>query len=234
MVVTITEGGIYTLYGVFGLFGLTLVFLIWALWKTPLLTFAKAVLSGNPLFIMLSNTGFYNLKIGKKPKFQASYIKKIGPVFLSPNSGLIERGSKIQTFFIFGEMGATIPPEYPAILETAREKGLKVRNFDDYKDIAENEELPINIPLYKTFKVNGLKDMFPYDMSSAFLDSIIESEKQAGNIFNDNLIKWAFAGGFFLVCAAIAVYVIFNMTQQAPTETIIRTVELVNNSRVVV
>lgn len=232
--IILTQGAFITAAIFFGFLVLCFGFLVFIMIKTPVMTFFNAMFTGNPLFIMITNSKFFYFKVGRKPKFQTSYIKGTGPIFLTPESSLIEKTTKASTFLVYGETGATIPPEYPAVLQEIKQKGAIIKNYGDYESFFTNNiDLNLNIPYYKTFKGNDLKYMFPVDLNSSFLDAIIEYEKRAASKFSDNMIKWLFAGGFFLVAAAISLYVIINMVNPAAPEVIIQVMETVNGTLVI-
>jgi hypothetical protein len=77
---------------------------------------------------------------------------------------------------------ATLLPEYPAIIQELREKGVVINNVEDIDKYIRKikagvtEDLPITVQSYKTYKFHDLENMFPNNLDPTFVDATVQSE----------------------------------------------------------
>lgn len=169
---------IYIMYGVIAFLLITIIFI---LWKTPALTFLKASLTKRPLIYVMGkdHMGYFR---SFKPASGTAYIKGMGLFNLTENSHTLENGSKIPLYFAFRDLAATLLPEYPAIIQEIREKGLLVNNLEDIDSYLKKiragtvKNPEIQIKPFKTYKFHDLANMFPYNIDPSFIDSTVQCE----------------------------------------------------------
>jgi hypothetical protein len=189
------------------------ILLILIMWKTPAFTFLKASLTKmNVLYVIgKDRLGFFK---AFKAKNGAAILGKDGIFALTDNSSTLESGSKIPIYFAFRDLAATLFPEYPAIIQELREKGLVINNIEDVngyiKKIKQGlvQDLPVTIHAYKTYKFHELENMFPNNLDPSFIDATVQCEISRGL----KLMKMtpALVGGgiMILMVAAVAIFII--------------------------
>lgn len=166
------------LFGVVAIETLCLVFIIW---KTPALTFLKASMAKLPVMFIIGKDG-----LGKftafKPENGAAKVGKDGLYNLTEGSQVLELGSKIPMYFAFRDMAATLDPQYPAIIQEIREKGLAITNIEDIKRYQKMiragvaSDFPIDVRSYKTYNFSDLENMFPNNLDPTFIDATVQCE----------------------------------------------------------
>lgn len=172
---------------------------------TPAKPFLKAWITRTPVFRAAYRTGFAEFLNGRIDANGMAKAKGIGPVQLTENSQYIEKNSKCAVYEMFAEYGATIPKEYAAILQELRERGIKIRNYDDYrtvielatdskavakyleglkgedlknaqKKVAELQDLKVELKKFKSYAMHDMAFMFPNNISPLYTDAIITTE----------------------------------------------------------
>jgi len=159
--------------------------LIFIFWKTPALTFLKASLLKKPLMYIIGKD-----RMGKfctfKSESGAAKVGKDGLFHLTENSHTLEAGSKTPIYFAFRDLAATLLPEYPAIIQEIREKGIVINNIEDVQFYIEKikknvtTDLPIDVKAYKTYKFHDLENMFPNNLDPTFIDATVQCEVSKG------------------------------------------------------
>lgn len=168
---------------------------------TPAVVFFKAWMSKSVVAWVKFRTGLGEFRIAKSEDPGSVDVKDLGFVQLVEGSQVLERNSKVPVYDVFAEYGASIPKEYPAIIQELREEGFVVNSFRDYahlvklagndvyasqhlaeikdevlrKETEERikvlKEMEITIKPYKTYKVHELAFMFPNNMTPGYVDA---------------------------------------------------------------
>jgi hypothetical protein len=169
---------IYILYGIVSV-QLVLIFFIF--WKTPAMTFLKAALLKMPIIYMMGSDhlGFFKTF---RPRNGAAHVKGFGLFHITENSHTLEAGSKIPLYFGFRDVAATLFPEYPAIIQEIRGRGIVINNIEDInryilaikQGLIEN--YPIRVKPFTTYKFADLENMFPNNLDPTFIDATVQCE----------------------------------------------------------
>ena len=189
------------------------IILVLILWKTPAFTFLKAsVLKKNVMYV-IGKDRLSHFKTFKAENGSAK-LGKEGIYNLTENSHTLEDGSKIPIYFAFRDLAATLLPEYPAIIQELREKGIVINNIEDVnnyiKDIKKGikDDLPVQVHAYKTYKFHDLENMFPNNLDPTFIDATVQCEISKGL----KLMKMtpALIGGgiMIIMVSAVAIFII--------------------------
>jgi hypothetical protein len=155
--------------------------LIFILWKTPAWTFLMASISKKPLLYIIGKDRMGKFKAFKSEN-GAGKLGKDGLFHLTENSHTLETGSKTPIYFAFRDLAATLLPEYPAIIQELREKGVIINNIEDIQNYQKMirkgmmEDLPISVEAYKTYKFHDLENMFPNNLDPTFIDATVQCE----------------------------------------------------------
>lgn len=168
---------------------------------TPAKIFLKAWFSKSAICWVKFRTGMGEFRIAKQEDPGSVTVKDLGFVQMVEGSQVIERNSKVPVYDVFAEYGASIPKEYPAIIQELREEGFVINTFADYahlvklsadqeyasehlekitdaeeKKIAQERiqhlrDMDILIKPYKAYKVHELAFMFPNNISPVYVDA---------------------------------------------------------------
>jgi hypothetical protein len=187
--------------------------LIFILWKTPAMTFLSASLFKKSLLYIIGKDSMAHFKTFK-PENGAAKLGREGLFHLTENSHTLDRSSKIPIYFAFRDLAATLLPEYPAIIQELREKGVIINNIEDIERHIKlikhgmETDIPIQISQYKSYKFHDLENMFPNNLDPTFIDATVQSElakalKMAK--FGQNIL---FSVVILLVVGAVAVLII--------------------------
>lgn len=199
--------------GLMAVIAIESLLIVFMVWKTPVLTFLKAAIVKKPLMYIIGKDRMGTFKQFES-KSGAARIKNEGLFHLTENSHTLESGSKVPIYFAFRDIAATLLPEYPAIIQELREKGLVINNIEDIeryivkiKD-GMQEDLPVKVNAFKTYKFHDLENMFPFNLDPTFIDATVQSEITKGL----KLMKMAPAimGGIIslILVSAVAVIII--------------------------
>jgi len=198
------------LFGVVAIETLVIVFIVW---KTPAMVFLKASMTKSPLMYIIGKDRMGYFKSFKSVNGSAK-LGKDGLYNLTENSHTLEAGSKTPLYFSFRDLGATLLPEYPAIVQELREQGIVINNVEDINKYIKQiklgitDDLPINVQPYKTYKFHDLENMFPNNLDPTFIDATVQSEVSR----NLKMMKNApmMMGGLFILIfvGALAIYII--------------------------
>jgi hypothetical protein len=176
---------ILTIFGIMmALIAIESLILIFVLWKTPAMTFLSAVMFKKPLMYIIGKDHMGRFKTFKDSSGSAK-IGKDGIFNITENSHTLEAGSKIPIYFAFRDLAATLLPEYPAIVQEIREKGYKISNVEDIKDLIIKSKQgmqlsPVTVKAYKTYSFHDLENMFPNNLDPTFIDSTVQCEISKG------------------------------------------------------
>ena len=181
--------------------------------KTPAITFLKAAMTKLPLMYIIGKDGLGHFRTFKSVGNTAK-VGKDGLYNLTENSHTLEMSSKLPLFIAFRDLAATMVPEYPAIIQELREQGVVINNVEDINLYIHkikqgvNEDLPINVKSYKTYKFHDLENMFPNNLDPTFIDATVQSEvaKHLKMVKNGPMML----GGvvILMIVAALAVYIL--------------------------
>jgi hypothetical protein len=193
--------------------GIESLLLVLIMWKTPAFTFLMAsLLKKNVMYVI----GKDRLSFFKTFKAEngAAKLGKEGIYNLTENSHTLEAGSKIPIYFAFRDLAATLLPEYPAIIQEIREKGIIINNIEDVHDYIAGikkgmkENLPIQVHAYKTYKFHDLENMFPNNIDPTFIDSTVQCEISKG-LKMMKMTPMLLGGGIMIIMVgAVAVFII--------------------------
>lgn len=159
--------------------------LVFILWKTPALTFLKASMLKMKLMYIIGKDRLGVFKTFKSEQ-GVGRLGKDGLYHLTENSHTLEMGSKVPLYFAFRDLAATLLPDYPAIIQEIREKGIIINNIEDVNDYMEDikkgviNDLPISVKSFKTYKFHDLENMFPNNLDPTFIDSTVQCEISKG------------------------------------------------------
>jgi len=230
-------------YGTFGLligFGLLLVVLIMFIMWTPALTFLKAKLNREKLFIQLDGTNAATFKRATSKESGLVNIKGIGNVQLEENSHMFEKKSGLFMFLWRKEIATTIPIEFLEILKSLKKRGVKIRNEKEYKlaiaemdtellqTLLENENLEEKerkaieellkraekeklVVNKKTIPIPDLKNMFPYTINPLLFETQKEAEVQKHNALTGRMeFKHVMMFAIIIIVAVLAFVIVFK------------------------
>lgn len=205
------------LFGIlFGVICLETLLLVFVLWKTPAFTFLMAAVLKKPLLYIIGKDRMGYFKSFSSQNGTAK-LGRDGLFHLTENSHTLEAGSKTPIYFAFRDLSATLLPEYPAIIQELREKGIAVNNVEDIKKYLKeikqgiSEDLPISVKSYKTYKLHDLENMFPFNLDPTFIDATVQGEIAKGLKMMQSAPMMIGTIVVLLIVAAIAVYII-NMS----------------------
>jgi len=173
---------ILAIFGIlFGIVALETLMLVFIIWKTPAMKFLSASMTKSPLMYIIGKDRMGYFKTFKSAN-GAAKLGKDGLYHLTENSHTLEAGSKTPIYFAFRDLAATLLPEYPAIVQELREKGIVINNVEDINKYIKqikagiHEDLPVTVQPYKTYKFHDLENMFPNNLDPTFLDATVQSE----------------------------------------------------------
>jgi hypothetical protein len=204
----------YIIFGIlFGIIGLETILLFFIVFKTPAMTFLMANIFKKPVMYIMGKDHLAMFKTFS-PKNGAAIIRGIGVFHLTENSHTLEYKTKTPIYLAFRDLAATLLPEYPAIIQEAREKGVVLNTLDDVTEIiykiknALYKPFDVVVKPFKTYKFHDLQNMFPYNLDPTFIDATVQCEvtkglkqlKMAPAITTSVII--------LLVVAAVAVFII--------------------------
>ena len=196
----------------FSIIALETLLIIFVFIKTPAGTFLKAgIFKQHILYIM--NKDKMAKFVTFKSRDGAALAGKDGIFGLTENSATMEIISKCSVYVAFRDLGLTLDPMYPAIVQELREAGHKLENIQDITKLIEDvkrgvkENYPVKVQTYKTYKLHDLTNMFPFNTDPTFLDATVQSEISQGM----KMMKAApmVMGGVvtLLVVASVSVYI---------------------------
>jgi len=181
-----TDPGLLNIFiGLMAVIGLESIILILILWKTPAMIFLKASVMKLPMMYIIGKDRMGYFKTFKSQN-GAAKLGKDGLYHLTESSHTLEAGSKIPIYFAFRDLAATLLPEYPAIIQEIREKGVVINNIEDVLTymkqikLGMKEDLPITLHAYKTYKFHDLENMFPNNLDPTFIDATVQCEISKG------------------------------------------------------
>jgi hypothetical protein len=189
--------------------------IMFTFFKTPAATFLMASMMKKPVIYIIGKD-----RLGTFKSFTAANgaakVKGEGLFALTQNSHTLESGSKTAIYFAFRDQAATLLPEYPAIIQELREKGIVLNHVEDIKDYLDKikkgvkTDLPVSVRAYKTYRFHDLENMFPFNLDPTFIDATVQCEISKGL----KLLKVGptVMGGIIilLMVGAIAIYIIRN------------------------
>lgn len=181
-----TDPSILNLFiGLMAVIGIESLILILIMWKTPAMTFLSASIFKKPIMYIIGKDRMGYFKTFKSQN-GAAKLGRDGLYNLTESSHTLEAGSKIPIYFAFRDLAATLLPEYPAIIQEIREKGIVVNNIEDVLSYITKikagikEDLPVEVHAYKTYKFHDLENMFPNNLDPTFIDSTVQCEIAKG------------------------------------------------------
>jgi len=178
---------------------------------TPAWTFLKANLGRKAVVFIKNRSGLGDFRAAKVTNYGCLSVEGHGIVVLSENSKTLDRKSKVPIFNSFSEFGATLSHHYEPTIENLRKKGYKIDNFEDLRhliylstseeyasaylsrmkkeeDVEKTRKLieaikkeKIEIKPFKTYGINELGHMFPFNMSSVYMEEAITAETIIAN-----------------------------------------------------
>ena len=209
-----TDPSIMKLFvGLMVIIALESIVLILIMWKTPALVFLKASVFKKPLMYIIGKDrmGFFK---SFKSENGAAKLGRDGLYHLTESSHTLEAGSKIPIYFAFRDLAATLLPEYPAIIQEIREKGIVINNIEDVLTYIKKiklglkDDLPVTVHAYKTYKFHDLENMFPNNLDPTFIDSTVQCEIAKG-LKLMKMTPTIIGGAVVLVMvAAVAVFIV--------------------------
>lgn len=189
------------------------IVLILIIWKTPAMVFLKSSMFKKPIMYIIGKDRMGYFKTFTAQSGSAK-LGKDGLYHLTENSHTLEAGSKIPIYFAFRDLAATLLPEYPAIIQELREKGVVINNIEDVENhimkIKEGvkSDLPISVKAYKTYKFHDLENMFPNNLDPTFIDSTVQCDI-AKSLKTMKMAPTVIGGAVVLVMvAAVAVFIV--------------------------
>lgn len=192
----ITNNQYYIFIAIFIVAGLLLLILFLTAFMTPALIFLKAKLTKADIIYSV-NRGQGGRFLIAQTKFQGiADVKGVGPFIISENSHTVEKKSKMQMYFAFGEFAATLPIEFAQVVQYLRDTKHKINHIEDLADIIgmkfdivkktwdkipedkltedqkkKIDELEVEITPYKTIKIHEMANMFPFNITPALVES---------------------------------------------------------------
>lgn len=149
-----------------------------------------------------------------KPNKGSATIAGVGIFKMTENSHTLEYKTKTPIYLAFRDLGATLLPEFPAIIQEVRNKGKILNTIEDIEkliaDIKSGVEKPFNVPIesFKTYRFHDLENMFPFNLDPSFIDATVQYEISKG-------LKQLKAGPaitativILIVVAAVAIFII--------------------------
>lgn len=225
------------------LFFLTALMMFFVMTFTPAVKFLRAKYKKVPLFLEKYKDTFGEFKEGSKQEKDYTKVDGL-PVHIADNSQIIEKKSKVAIYMKFAGHGINTNAEYAAIFQELNERGFKINKIEElvhlikltsdetYKedhlakieDPKEKEEeetvieslkdLKIEIQPYKTYTLPDLRNMFPFNINSGFMDGITEEEINLAikrEKRKADLMKMALIGSISIAILLIAAMIFFTM-----------------------
>lgn len=209
-----------------------------ALKMTPTWTFLKASLGKKALVFVKDRAGYSDFKSADITDYGVINVDGIGTVSIEEGSKCIDKKSKIPIIRMFSEFGVSLPDHFEAAVQEIREIGFNITDFKDYDHIIrlasdelyrdkflqsiENEserkaltkklkhlsEIQIKVKPYKSYNINDLSRLFPYNISPVYIDAMVTEEtsrrmKKAG-LKKDIMLIGAICLGGIMVAGALA------------------------------
>ena len=182
-----------------------IVMILFLHWKTPAMTFLRAFLGRKALVWVKDRAGMSDFRTAKILNHGVLDTKNLGLVLMEETSKTIDKKSKVPIFRVFSEYSVSLSDNYEAILTELRGMGFAVNSFSDYKNLIRlyndkayleeyckekfnletdkikfrdkiKELKEIKLKPYKTYNINELGYMFPFNVSPVYVDATITEE----------------------------------------------------------
>lgn len=205
---------IYIMFGVcFGIIGIETVLLFLIIFKTPAMTFLMANFLKRPVMYIM---GKDHLGIFKhfKPNKGSATISGVGIFKLTENSHTLEYKTKTPIYLAFRDLGATLLPEFPAIIQEVRGQGKILNTIEDIEklivDIKGGFAKPFDVKTesFKTYRFHDLENMFPFNLDPSFIDATVQYEITKGLKQMKSAPMVMMTVVILIVVAAVAVFII--------------------------
>jgi len=188
-----------------------ILFLI--IFKTPAMTFLMANLLKRPVMYIM---GKDHLGVFRhfRPSSGAATIAGVGVFKLTENSHTLEYKTKTPIYLAFRDMSATLLPEFPAIIQEVREKGMVINNIDDIENTIHKikasilKPFDVKIQSFKTYRFHDLENMFPFNLDPSFIDSTVQCEISKGLKQVKNMPVVTTTVIIMIIVAAVAIFII--------------------------
>jgi len=197
----------------FGTICLETLILVFIFWKTPAFTFLKASMLKLPMMYLIGKDRMGYFKTFRS-QHGAGKMGKEGLFHLTENSHTLEAGSKIPLYFAFRDLAATLLPEYPAIIQEIRERGIIINNIEDINNYIDDikkqlkSDFYVQVQPYKTYKMHDLENLFPNNLDPTFIDATVQCEISKG-LKTMKMLPIAIGGLIgLMMAAAVAVIII--------------------------
>lgn len=197
----------------FVIIGIETVILFLVIFKTPALTFLKANFLRRPVMYIMGKDHLGIFKVFR-PQNGGAIIPGIGVFKLTENSHTLEYKTKTPIYLSFRDLSATLLPEFPAIIQEVREKGIIINNITDIESIIEkiktNIKKPFDVKIesFKTYRFHDLENMFPFNLDPSFIDATVQCEISKGLKQIKNMPMITSTIFVLLIVAAVAIFII--------------------------
>jgi len=207
-------------------------------WKTPAWTIFRAFLGRKAIVWVKDRAGMSDFRTAKILDHGVLEVDKLGLVLMEETSKTIDKKSKVPIFRVFSEYAVSLSDNYEAILKELREKGFAVNKFKDYEELIKlgsddaylskyckenfNSELErinfknkikqikeIQLKPYKTYNINELGYMFPFNISPVYVDATITEEinrRTKKGLQQKKIMAGAFIIGVIILIGAAVAY----------------------------
>lgn len=247
MIVSTT--GIIILYVLIGIFAAGSASLVFIFMFTPASVFLRAWLKKLPVILNVGREQTGEFVLGKMTIGSIMKTKSKGIFFATKGSHILERKSRAPLFIAHSEYCGTLPydlmQKIDVLSRKAQTEGVPLNTFEEYqaylqhqgttyKDDKGIEHTTEALKIFEnvTFSLHDLPK-FQYNLDPTFVERNTENEKliMQKSFFNRVDTKVLVIGGFILLCAGIAVLLIFKGFQMyqgpscPPVEIIMPTVK---------
>jgi hypothetical protein len=197
----------------FIIIGIETVLLFLIIFKTPAMTFLAANFLRRPIMYIM---GKDHLGVFRhfRPQGGSASIPGVGVFKLTENSHTLEYKTKTPIYLSFRDLSATQLPEFPAIIQEVREKGVIINNIDDIErliyQIKTNITKPFNVQIqsFKTYRFHDLENMFPFNLDPSFIDATVQCEISKGLKQVKNMPMITTSVIIMVMVAAVAIFII--------------------------
>ena len=197
----------------FSIIGIETLLLLFIVIKTPALTFLAASFFKKSIMIIVGRDKISSFKTFKR-EFGSAHIKKEGLYNLTENSHMLDDKSKVPMYLSYRDFAGTLDITYPCLLQELREKGLKISTIEDYKDLLKRsnvelkQKLPLETKQFKTYKINDLENMFPFNIDPTFVEAQVQGKLAKFNRLMKAAPMALMGIVILLVVAAITVFIL--------------------------
>jgi hypothetical protein len=149
-----------------------------------------------------------------KPQNGAATVPGVGVFKLTENSHTLEYKTKTPIYLAFRDLSATLLPEFPAIIQEVREKGIIINNINDIEHIIVSiknrirKPFDVQIESFKTYRFHDLENMFPFNLDPSFIDATVQCEISKGLKQIKNMPMITSTVIILIVVAAVAIFII--------------------------